>query len=96
MKYRILSAQTRILKEHITSDGEHIKKTEDEYVISEFPPNVPWAGRHNVINAASGHHISEGKWLKNPKKYLEDYINLLLTEQDGTECPDYSSRLVGR
>ena len=73
---------------------KHIKKTEDGYVISEFLPNVPWAGRHNVINAASGHHISEGKWLKNSKKYLEDYINLLLTEQDGAECPDYSNWLV--
>ncbi|NIN50950.1 MAG: hypothetical protein GTN62_12690, partial [Gemmatimonadales bacterium] len=35
---------------------KHIKKTPDGFIITEFLPPVPWAGRHNSINCAAGHH----------------------------------------
>ena len=44
---------------------KHIKTTEDGVVITEFLPSVPWSGKHNTINAAVGHHLHEGRWLKN-------------------------------
>ena len=53
---------------------KHIKMTSDGYVISEFHPDVGWAGLHNTINAAVGHHINEGRWLKNHSRYISDYI----------------------
>ncbi|MCL1821019.1 MAG: hypothetical protein FWG36_10255 [Oscillospiraceae bacterium] len=53
--------------------GKHIKHTPDGYVITEFLPDVPWAGRHNTIACAAGHHIHEGRWLAD-SRYIEDYI----------------------
>ncbi len=56
---------------------KHIKNTPEGYVITEFLPDVSWSGAYNVINAAAGHHISEGRWLRNGERYLVDYINFL-------------------
>jgi hypothetical protein len=51
---------------------KHICKSEDGYLISEFLDDVPWSGKHNMIDAAAGHHIREARWLRNPA-YVEDY-----------------------
>ncbi len=51
---------------------KHISKTPDGYVITEFLPPVPWAGKHNTINCPAGHHYYEGRWLKDTQ-YLRDY-----------------------
>ena len=61
---------------------KHLKMTDDGFIISEFLPKVPWGGKHNEINAAVGHHIYEGRWLKNSAKYLKDYINFFLENED--------------
>ncbi|MGN1059567.1 MAG: hypothetical protein ACI4QW_03965, partial [Clostridia bacterium] len=53
---------------------KHIKSTPEGYILTEFLAEVPWSGDYNSINAAAGHHIAEGKWLKDKAKYLEDYI----------------------
>ena len=57
---------------------KHLCMTDDGYIITEFLPRVSWSGVHNEINAAVGHHIYEGRWLKNGKKYLADYIRFFL------------------
>ena len=49
-----------------------IKQTPDGFIITEFLPPVGWAGKHNSINCAAGHHLREGRWLNEPK-YLDDY-----------------------
>ena len=51
---------------------KHIKQTPDGFVITEFLPPVGWAGKHNTISCAAGHHLREGRWLRDPK-YLDDY-----------------------
>ena len=51
---------------------KHIKQTPDGFVITEFLPNVGWAGKHNTISCAAGHHLYEGRWLRDPR-YLDDY-----------------------
>ena len=51
---------------------KHLKQTPDGFVVTEFLPQVSWAGKHNTINCAAGHHIREGRWLHDPK-YLDDY-----------------------
>lgn len=73
---------------------KHLKKTEKGYAVSEFLLDVPWGSRYNIINAASGHHLSEGKWLKHAAEYLEDYIRLLLDKDGGVKCHSYSSWLL--
>ena len=59
---------------------KHIKKTEDGFVLTEFLVNtqLPWAGKHNTINAALTHHMNEFRWLKNADDFL-DYIRFFLS-----------------
>ena len=51
---------------------KHIKETPDGYIITEFMPNVPWAGKYNSISCPAMHHFREGRWLRDPK-ILKDY-----------------------
>lgn len=52
----------------------HIKKTKDGYIITEFLPNVPWAGKDNAISCAAALHFYEGRWLHN-QKFLNSYAD---------------------
>ncbi len=51
---------------------KHLKKTPAGFIVDEFLPNVGWAGKFNSISCAAGHHIYEGRWLRDPK-FLDDY-----------------------
>jgi len=51
---------------------KHIKNTPDGFVITEFFPDVPWAGKHNAICCPASHQFYEGRWLHNTK-YLDSY-----------------------
>ena len=51
---------------------KHIKQTPDGFIITEFLPDVPWAGKDDSVVCAAGHHIYEGRWLAHAK-YLDDY-----------------------
>jgi len=51
---------------------KHLKQTPDGFVVTEFLPAVPWAGRLNTISCAAGHHFYEGRWLHDTT-YLRDY-----------------------
>jgi hypothetical protein len=51
---------------------KHIKQTPDGFIITEFLPDVHWAGKYNSINCAAALHFYEGRWLHDPK-YLDDY-----------------------
>ena len=51
---------------------KHIRPTPAGYIVTEFLPDVPWAGKYNSIDCAAGHHIYEGRWLRTAR-YLDDY-----------------------
>ena len=51
---------------------KHIKQTPAGFIVDEFLPNVSWAGKFNSISCAAGHHLYEGRWLRDPK-VLDDY-----------------------
>jgi predicted GH43/DUF377 family glycosyl hydrolase len=51
---------------------KHIKRTADGFIVTEFLPQVSWAGKENSINCAAGHHLHEGRWLADAQ-YLDDY-----------------------
>lgn len=53
---------------------KHIKKTPEGYIITEFLPDVPWAGKYNAITCPGTHQFREGRWMRNPV-YLQDYTN---------------------
>ena len=42
----------------------HIKPTPDGWVVTEFLPNVGWAGKYNTIPAAAGHPRHAGRSLR--------------------------------
>lgn len=56
---------------------KHLTKTPDGWVVTEFLPPVSWAGIYNTISCAAGHHLYEGRWLKDPQ-YAEDYARFWL------------------
>ncbi len=51
---------------------KHLRQTNAGWVVTEFLPDVPWAGKYNTICCAAGHHIMEGRWIHDPT-YLNDY-----------------------
>jgi hypothetical protein len=51
---------------------KHIVPGPNGYLISEFLDDVPWSGKQNMIDAAAGHHIREGRWLRD-SEYVDDY-----------------------
>jgi hypothetical protein len=59
---------------------KHIRYVREKnmYVVTEFLPDVPWAGEYNTIPAAAGHHIMEGRWIHD-ERFLNDYIAFWLS-----------------
>ncbi|MDD3334537.1 MAG: trehalase family glycosidase [Eubacteriales bacterium] len=57
---------------------KHIKHTPEGYIITEFQPDVPWAGAYNSINCALGFHVREARWLRNRHRYLPDELRFWL------------------
>lgn len=56
----------------------HVKETPDGCVVTEFLPNVGWAGKHNTINCPAMHHIRDGRWL-HETNVMTDYIKFWCT-----------------
>ena len=51
---------------------KHIKQTPSGFVVTEFLGPVNHAGEHNTISCALGHHLAEGRWLRD-QRFLDDY-----------------------
>ncbi len=51
---------------------KHIKQTPEGFVITEFLPDVSWAGKYNAISCPAMFHYNEGRWLHH-SQYLDDY-----------------------
>ncbi|MEZ0542182.1 MGH1-like glycoside hydrolase domain-containing protein [Fibrella arboris] len=56
---------------------KHLKETPEGFIFTEFITKVNHAGKYNAISSALGHHIYEGRWLRNPQ-YINDYISFWL------------------
>lgn len=68
----------KLYKAHIRNTGPN------EFIITEFIDHVAWDREpFCTINAASMHHIYEGRWLRDPK-YMDGYINNLY-QQGGND-----------
>ena len=61
---------------------KHLKNTPDGVMMTEFLPDVPWAGKHNTINAPLFHHLNEYRWFKNAE-ILNDYLRWFLEDIGG-------------
>jgi len=60
---------------------KHLVKTPEGFIFTEFIEPVKHAGKYNSISCALGHHIYEGRWLKD-NAYLKDYIKFWLYHAD--------------
>lgn len=50
---------------------KHLKETPGGHIVTEFLPDVPWAGKYNAISCAAGHHLYEGRWIQDAKQLFE-------------------------
>jgi hypothetical protein len=56
---------------------KHIEKTAVGFLITEFLKPVKHAGEYNALSCAFGHHVAEGRWLRDPQ-YIDQHINFWL------------------
>ncbi|WP_257668612.1 MGH1-like glycoside hydrolase domain-containing protein [Parapedobacter tibetensis] len=56
---------------------KHLKETPQGFIFTEFITPVKHDGPFNSISCALGHHIYEGRWLKNTV-YIDQYIDFWL------------------
>jgi len=67
---------------------KHLVQTPKGFVLSEFIPSMKNAGEFNTISCAAGHHLAEGRWLRDPR-YLDDYTRFWLQGKGGKPEPHF-------
>ncbi|MDC0937340.1 hypothetical protein OAS39_13725, partial [Pirellulales bacterium] len=68
---------------------KHIKQTPDGLVLTEFILPVSHAGAHNTISCAFGHHVAEGRWLRD-QQLLDEYARYWFRSgDDGGPAPHF-------
>lgn len=67
---------------------KHVRETPRGRIITEFLPDVPWAGKYNAISCAAGHHLYEGRWMRDAKA-LYEYVKFWY--RGGGALHDYSN-----
>lgn len=61
---------------------KHIKETPGGFILTEFLRPVSHATDYNAISCALGHHVNEGRWLKD-RRYIDQYLNFWLRPGTG-------------
>jgi hypothetical protein len=56
---------------------KHIKQTPEGFIVTEFLKPVTHAGDYNSLSCALGHHIAEGRWLRD-RQFLDQDIHFWL------------------
>jgi hypothetical protein len=67
---------------------KHIKQTPAGRVVTEFITPVKHAGAYNTISCALGHHIAEGRWLRD-QSFLDEYIRFWFRGNEGKPQPHF-------
>lgn len=52
------------------------------WVVTEFEPQVAWAGVANTIACSAGHHFIEGRWLRDSRP-MDEYARFWFTDGGG-------------
>ncbi len=68
---------------------KHIRNTPEGHIITEFLPDVYWAGKYNSIACAAALHFMEGRWLRNTS-YFEEYAKFWLKGSGAKTVRGYS------
>lgn len=67
---------------------KHLKQTPEGFIFTEFITPVKHAGKFNAISCAAGHHIYEGRWLRDPQ-YVDQYINFWIFKDKTFPAPRF-------
>jgi hypothetical protein len=67
---------------------KHWKQTPAGFVVTEFLTPVKHAGVYNTISCALGHHVAEGRWLRD-QRYLDDYVRFWFRGNGGRPQPHF-------
>ena len=67
---------------------KHLVQTTNGFVLTEFLLPMRHAGTFNTISCAVGHHLAEGRWLRD-RRYLDDYTRFWLTGDGGRPQPHF-------
>src|SRR5262245_33470259 len=67
---------------------KHIKETPAGLILTEFITPVRHAGSYNSISCALGHHLAEGRWLRD-QKLLDEYSRFWFRGSDGKPEPRF-------
>ena len=59
-----------------------IRETPQGYIINEFQVDRSYADKYNMIACAIGHHVAEGRWVRNTE-YIDDYLDVWYHGKDG-------------
>src|SRR5579875_1518998 len=77
---------------------EHLRDTRPGggHILTEFLPDIGYAAPYDGIVAAAGHHIMEGRWVRD-QSYLSSYLRYWLTGPgQGAQSQDpYAKQWVG-
>lgn len=65
---------------------KHLKETPDGFIFTEFITPVKHAGKYNSVSSALGHHIYEGRWLRDTQ-YLHQYVRFWLQKDKTFKAP---------
>ena len=71
---------------------KHLRHDLGVWTVSEFLPQVGWSGTGNTIVCPAGHHLREGRWLRDPK-YVTENARFWLADKRATHRWNYSSWL---
>ena len=71
---------------------KHLRHDLGVWTVSEFLPKVSWSGAGNTIVCPAGHHLREGRWLRDPK-YATENARFWLADPHATHRWGYSSWL---
>jgi hypothetical protein len=61
---------------------KHIKETPAGFLVTEFLKPVKHAAEYNALSCALGHHIAEGRWLRD-SRFIDGDIHFWLRTGDG-------------
>jgi hypothetical protein len=60
---------------------KHIRQTPAGLLVTEFLKPVKHAGEYNALSCAFGHHVAEGRWLRDPR-FLDGDIRFWLGSEE--------------
>lgn len=67
---------------------KHLKQTPAGIIVTEFIEPVRHAGLFNSISCALGHHLAEGRWIRE-RRYLDEYSRFWFIADNGNPEPRF-------